>query len=81
MSNGFSIEQMMDLIMNRLDGLDEKQDKLLAEITAINAHGCAHRPDDLRRLDDLEAWRNRGIVGIIVLAVGLAVDFIVGANR
>lgn len=76
MGNGFSTEQMLEMVLARLDKVDEKQDSMLTQISSLNANGCAHRAEDLRRIAELESWRTRGIVGIITLTVGLIVDLI-----
>ena len=81
MGNGFSVEQMLERIEGHLYRLEEKIDVANKEIAHVNSQGCAHRPDDLRRIDELESWRTRGIVGVIVLAIGLVVEFILGATQ
>ena len=80
MGNGYSVEQMLDRILEDIGKVHDKIDKIKAEVSGINANGCAHRADDLRRIDELESWRTRGIVGVIGLAIGLVVEFILGAT-
>ena len=69
MANGYSIEHMIELILDNqkefrviVREMDEKLDN-------ITAHGCAHRADDLRRVKNLEDWKNRGILGVITTLV------------
>jgi len=81
MGNGFSVEQMLERIEGHLYRLEEKIDSASKDISIVNSQGCAHRADDLRRLAELEAWRTRGIVGVIGLAIGLVVEFILGATN
>jgi hypothetical protein len=52
--------------------LDERFDKVYAkldenknDIGSIQAKGCAHRRDDLRRIESLEGTRKIGIIGLI----------------
>jgi len=81
MANGFSVEQMLERIEGHLYRLEEKIDSASRDIAHVNSQGCAHRADDLRRIDELESWRTRGIVGVIGLAIGLVVEFILGATN
>ena len=76
MSNGFTNEDMLKMVLERVDKIVEKQDSLLTQISSLNANGCAHRGDDLKRIQDLEGWRTKGIVGVITLAVGLLIDLV-----
>jgi len=76
MANGFTNEQMLEMILDRLDRVDDKQNSMLAEISSLNSNGCAHRHDDLERIRELESWRTRGIIGVITLFVGMIVEFI-----
>lgn len=64
MSNGFSVEQMLERIEIRLERLEVKLD-------AVVHNGCAHRPDDLDRIKRLEdrTWADRGIAGAVGAAV------------
>ena len=92
MGNGFTVEQMLSRIETHLYRLEEKMDLASKDIAHVNSQGCAHRQDDLmraaahrtddlRRIDELESWRTRGIVGVIGLAIGLVVEFILGATN
>ena len=76
MSNGFTNEDMLKMVLERVDRIVEKQDSLLTQISSLNANGCAHRGDDLKRIQDLEGWRTKGIVGVITLSVGLLIDLV-----
>jgi len=76
MGNGFTTEQMLEMVLARVDKIDEKQDYLLSQISSLDANGCAHRGDDLKRIQDLEGWRTKGIVGVITLSVGLLIDLV-----
>ncbi len=69
MSNGYSLETMLDRIEERLLRIEDKIDSACTDIASINAKGCAHRPDDLRRLSELESWKNKGIVGVITTLI------------
>ena len=69
MANGFSVEDMLERIEAHVLRVETKIDFASKDIAAINAQGCAHRPDDLRRLSDLESWKNKGIVGVITTLI------------
>ena len=81
MPNGFSTEQMIKFILDGQNEIREDIKVLTRKVDCVMNNGCAHRPDDLRRIDDLETWRTRGIIGIVVLSVGMVVDFIMGASK
>lgn len=62
------IEQYLKDIKGAISKLDDKVDK-------INTHGCAHRKSDLQRIERLEGWRDKGIIGIIAVMVGLLLQY------
>lgn len=64
MSNGFSVEQMLERLERKIEQIDGK-------IDSITANGCAHRKDDLKRIEKLEdrTWADRGIAGAVGAAV------------
>lgn len=64
MANGESMERVLDRIEAHILRIEAKVDKTHAE-------GCAQRPNDEKRLDKLEQWRDRGIGGIIFFAFNI----------
>jgi hypothetical protein len=67
--NGFTPEQVMQMILDGQQGIQRQLALLVEKVDAVTNKGCAHRPDDLRRLEELESWRTRGIIGIIGLFI------------
>lgn len=69
MSNGEPTDKVLDRIEAHLLRLEEKVDKKLdavhSRITEIKVDGCSKRPEDLRRVEGLESWRDKGIIGIV----------------
>lgn len=59
----------------RFDRLYDEIKEARAEIQSVNVNGCAHRKDDVQRIENLESWKTRGIIGVITLFVGLVVEF------
>lgn len=60
---------MLTMILERIERMEDKQDELLTQISSINVHGCAHRTSDMVRITELEKWRDKGIIGIIVTLI------------
>jgi hypothetical protein len=52
----------------RFNHVHEKLDGISSKVHDINANGCAQRVNDVKRLDSLETWRDRTIIGTISLA-------------
>jgi len=50
----------------KFDKLDDKLEHITDEMADLRAQGCAQLPNEQRRIDNLESWRDRGVVGIIV---------------
>lgn len=50
---------------DKFKGIYDKIDATNHALNDIRAYGCAQRPNDLERIDDLERWRTRGIIGVI----------------
>lgn len=69
----FTDEQVVQLILNGQQGIQAQLALLVEKVDKVMCDGCAHRPDDNRRIEALEAWRDRGIIGVIGLAIGLLV--------
>ena len=65
MSNGFSDKEMIHLVLKGQQGLQAQVALLGEKIDEVKYKGCAHRDGDLLRVEALEGWRNKGIVGII----------------
>ena len=68
---GFSNEQMIEMILAGQGKIQEQLVALAEKVDCVRNKGCAHRTDDLRRIEELESWRTRGIVGIIGLFIGI----------
>lgn len=73
MANGFTSEQVMQMILDGQQGIQCQLALLVEKVDAVTYHGCAHRPDDIRRIEELEGWRTKGIIGVITLAIGILV--------
>ena len=69
MTNGFSNERMIELILEGQGKIQEDIRSLSSKVDSVMNNGCAHRPDDVRRIKDLESWRTRGIIGVIVTLI------------
>jgi hypothetical protein len=78
MSNGFSNEEMIKMILDGQGKIQLQIDGLVAKVDKIMVKGCAHREDDLRRIEELEGWRTKGIIGVITLAIGTIATFLSG---
>ena len=75
MANGESYERILDRIEEAILRVEEKIDSVNRKVESINNVGCAQRPNDIRRIDNLEKWRDKGVAGIVVLAVGVILNF------
>ena len=62
----------------RFAKLSDKIDDCNRSIAGLTAYGCAQRPNDVKRIEELEGWRTKGIIGIIGLAIGTIIAFIRG---
>lgn len=67
MSNGYTEKEMIDKLFVGQEGIQRQLAALLEKVDKIMVSGCAHRPDDLRRIEELEGWRTKGIIGLIGL--------------
>jgi len=63
--NGFSDKEMIQMVLAGQQGLQSQIALLVEKVEAVQNRGCAHRGDDLRRIQELEGWRTKGIVGFI----------------
>jgi hypothetical protein len=81
MANGFSNEDMIKLILEGQGKIQTQIDGLITKVDLVISHGCAHRPDDLRRIKELEDWRTKGIIGVISLFLAMVVSFFTGQHR
>jgi len=71
--------------------LDERLEKLSAKIedcnrsiASLTAYGCAQRPNDIRRIEELEGWRTKGIIGVIstfVLSIGALIGMLLSGQH
>ena len=64
MSNGFSNETMLSMILEKVEGIQR-------EVSALNANGCAQRKNDLRDIEALKAWRETVTNKFIATLVGI----------
>ena len=59
----------------RFDKIHEKLDENKKDIADIKSKGCAHRPDDNRRITSLEEWKegttNKFIAGLLGIIASL----------
>jgi hypothetical protein len=74
--NGFSDKEMIQMVLAGQQGLQSQIALLVEKVEAVQNRGCSHRADDLRRIEELEGWRTKGIIGILSLAVGTLVALI-----
>jgi len=65
MPNGFTTEQVVEMIYEEVKGIHKKIDVIQSEVASVNAHGCAQRSNDIERLASLEKWKDRGVLGVI----------------
>lgn len=70
-------EQVTKIILDRLLQIETKVDKVVDKVEAvddkvekINAHGCAHRIDDMRRVTALEKKVDWSLRTFIMGALG-----------
>lgn len=80
MSNGFSDKEMLQMILERVDTLGEKVDRLGSGLSDLNSHGCAHRSSDLERITNLEKFRDKSVlatIGALFVSVSSAIGFII----
>lgn len=75
MSNGFSAEQMLELVYGEIKELRREVTALASELAQLNASGCARSQDYIGRIESLERWRTRGIIGVISLLIGVVASF------
>jgi len=72
--------------------LDERLEKLSIKIedcnrslASLTAYGCAQRPNDVRRIEELEGWRTKGIIGVIAtfaMSIGALIGMLLsGQNK
>lgn len=81
MGNGYSVEKMIELI---LDGQKETQAEIKTlhqKIDAVSLNGCAHRSDDLERIKKLEDWKTRGIIGFIGMSVTIIYEMVIKGGK
>jgi hypothetical protein len=64
------------MLLDGQRGVQAQLALLIEKVDTVTNKGCAHRPDDLRRIEELEGWRTKGIIGILSLAVGTLVALI-----
>jgi hypothetical protein len=76
MTNGWTDKEMIEKVLQGQQGLQAQIALLVDKVDAVATRGCAHRADDLRRIKELEDWRTKGIVGIIILFVGAVANFL-----
>jgi hypothetical protein len=76
--NGFSNEEMIKMILDGQGKIQTQIDGLIVKVDRVISKGCAHRDDDLRRIQELEGWRTKGIVGVIGLAIATIMTYLTG---
>jgi hypothetical protein len=81
MPNGFSDKEMIQMILTGQQGLQAQLALLVEKVDNVTYKGCAHRSDDIRRIEELEGWRTKGIIGIIGLFLAMIVSFFTGHHR
>ncbi|MCK9361706.1 hypothetical protein M0Q28_05815 [Patescibacteria group bacterium] len=69
MANGYTDKEMIDKLYAGQEGIQRQLAALMEKVDRIMVAGCAHRTDDLRRIEELEGWRTKGIVGTIGLFI------------
>ena len=84
MSNGYSIEKMIELILKNQEDMKEDIKSVDVKLDQVALFGCAHREDDLRRVKALEEWKNKGILGVIttlVISIGSLIAMLFSPHR
>ena len=81
MSNGYSVEKMIELILKNQEDMKQDIKSLDVKLDTVALFGCAHREDDLRRVKALEEWKVKGILGLIatlIMSLGAILGMIFG---
>lgn len=76
MGNGYTTEQVVDMIFKEVKNMHLKIDNIQTQVYSVVANGCAKREGDTVRIENMEKWVNRGIAGIIVSLVATVSAFI-----
>jgi len=58
----------------QLDRIEKDVLRVEEKVDIINRNGCHHRKNDLGRVEKLEAWKDRGIIGFISLLITLVLS-------
>ena len=76
MPNGFSVERMLEMVLEGQGNMSKKIDEIQQELSSVNANGCAQRKNDLLRLQVIETWKesttNRFIGALFGIIVALS---------
>ena len=68
MPNGFSVERMLELVLEGQNDMARKIDEIQRELSAVNANGCAKRENDIVRLTAIEQWKEfttKSFIGVL----------------
>ena len=71
MANGETINEVIDRIEGHILRIEEKIDE-------IHREGCHQARGYMERIENLEKWRDRGIVGAFGLAASIAAKWLKG---
>ena len=83
MGNGYSIEQMIEMIFEGQAEMRESIKSLTTKVDGMAMFGCAQREGDLLRIKNLETWRDRGIasiIGALFISLGSLLGMMFGRN-
>lgn len=72
MSEGFSNEKMLELVLEGIRAANVKIDAMQAQLLDINSNGCAQYSNHSRRLDQLEMWKESAtnkFIGMLMSAI------------
>lgn len=68
-------EQITTIILNRLDQIEKKIDRMDEKIDTINAYGCAHRSSDLSRIERAEKGISALFWAFLISIAAIALQF------
>jgi hypothetical protein len=85
MPNGDNLpDDFWQKLDERIEKLSHKIDDCNRSIAGLTAYGCAQRPNDVRRIEELEGWRTKGIIGVITtfaMSIGALIGMLLSGHN